>query len=79
MGDVGFLYLFSITVVLEVDKGEAPGAPWLLVIHNGDIRQRAVFREDIPQVPLCGVQAEAKHSHAAVWVWISLQFFLQNM
>ncbi len=68
------LYLFSVIFVLEVNKRKAPGAPRLLVIHNADIRQGAVFREDFPQVPLCGVQAQAKHSQATVWIWISLQF-----
>lgn len=62
------LCLFGIICVLEVNKGKAPGAPRLLVTHNADIRQGAVFGEDIPQIPLCGVQAQAKHSQAAVWV-----------
>lgn len=65
-----FLCLFCVILALEVNKGKAPGAPRLLVIHNADICQGAIFREDISQIPLCGVQAQAKHSHAAVWVWI---------
>lgn len=66
-----FLCLFSVIFVLEVNESEAPGAPRLLVVHNGDVRQRAVFREDFPQIPLCGVQAQAKHTQATVWIWIS--------
>lgn len=65
-----FLCLFSIICVLEVNKGKAPGAPRLLVIHDRDIRQGAVFREDFPQISLCGVQAQAKHSQATVGIWI---------
>lgn len=66
-----FLCLFSVVFVLEVNKRKAPGAPRLLVVYNADIRQRAVFREDFPQVPLSGVQAQAKHSQATVWIRIS--------
>lgn len=66
-------YLFSVIFVLKVNESEAPGSPRLLVIHNRDIRQGAIFRKDFPQIPLCGVQAQAKHSQATVWVWISLQ------
>lgn len=49
--------LFGIFSVLKVNKSETPGASRLLIIHNGDVTQRAVFGEDLPQVPLCGVQA----------------------
>ena len=66
-------HLFGIVCILEVNKGKAPGAPRLLVTHNADVRQGAVFGEDIPQIPLCGVQAQAKHSQAGVGVGISLQ------
>lgn len=64
------LCLFGILFVLKVNKRKAPGAPRLLVIHNTDIRQGAVFREDFPQIPLCGVQAQPKHAQATVWIWI---------
>ena len=66
-------YLFSIIGVLEVNESEAPGAPRLLVVHNRDVGQGAVFREDFPQISLCGVQAQAEYSNTTVWVWISLQ------
>lgn len=66
-------YLFSISCVLKVNKSKAPGAPGLLVVHDADIRQVPVFRENVPQVPLCGVQAQAKHSQASIWIWISLK------
>lgn len=65
------LRLFGIICVLEIHKSKAPGAPRLLVIHNGDILQGAVFGEDVPQIPLCGVQAQAKDSQAAIRIWIS--------
>lgn len=70
-----FLYLFGIICVLEIHKSKAPGAPRLLVIHNGNILQGAVFGEDVPQIPLCGVQAQAKDSQAAIRIWISLQIW----
>lgn len=67
-------YLFSISCVLKVNKSKAPRTPGLLVVHNANIRQGPVFREDVPQIPLCGVQAQAKHSQASIWIWISLKF-----
>lgn len=69
----GKMHLFCIFSGLEVDKGKTPGASRLLVIHNADITQRAKLGEDLPQVSLCGVQAQAKHSQAAVWVWVCLK------
>lgn len=69
-----YLYLFSVTRVLKVNKSKAPGASRLLVIHDRDVCQGAVLREDVPQISLCGVQAQTKHSQATVWIWICLQF-----
>lgn len=66
------LYLFCVICVLKVDKGKAPGAPRLLVVYDTDICKGAILGEDFPQIPLCGVQTQAKHSQTAVWVWISL-------
>lgn len=62
--------LFGIFSVLKVNKGKAPGASRLLIIHNADITQRAILGKDLPEVPLCGVQAQPEHSQAAVWVWV---------
>lgn len=66
-----FPCLYSVIGVLKVNESKAPGAPGLLVIHNRDIRQGAIFREDFSQIPLCGIQAQPKHSNTTVWVWIS--------
>lgn len=66
------LYLFGVISVLKVNKRKAPGAPRLLVIYDRDVCQRAIFREDVPQVPLRGVQAQAKNSKANVWIRICL-------
>lgn len=66
------LYLFGVISVLKVNKSKAPGSARLLVIYDRDVYQGAVFREDIPQVPLRGVQAQAKNSEAKVWIRICL-------
>lgn len=65
-------YLFGVISVLKVNKSKASGSSGLLVIYDGDVCQGAIFREDVPQVPLRGVQAQAKHSQANVRIRICL-------
>lgn len=65
-------YLSSVLWGFEVDEGKAPGAAWLLVVDDADIGKGAVLGEDLTQVPLRGVQAQAKHAQAAAGVRVSL-------
>lgn len=65
-------YLSGILIVLKVDKGEAPGAPWLLVIDNIDVSQRAILWKHLPQIPLRSVQTQAEHTEAVVRIRVGL-------
>lgn len=59
---VGSLHcLFGILKSLKVNKGKATGATCALVVHNIDPSQRTIARKHLPQVALCGVQAQTKH------------------
>lgn len=68
-----FPYLFWVLTVFKVDKGKASWASWLLVIHNVDITQRAIFGENFPEIPLSGVQTQSKHTQTVVWIWVGLR------
>ena len=57
-------YLLGIINPLKVDESEASRATCALIVHHVDPRQRPVAAEHLPQVPLCGVQAQAKHPQA---------------
>lgn len=66
---IGSLHcLFGILQSLKVNKGEATGATRALVVHHIDPRQRTVARKHLPQVTLCGVQAQAKHPQTCAGV-----------
>lgn len=66
-------YLLGILDVLEVDEGEASGAPRLLVVHDGHVGDGAILGEHLPQVPFCSVQTQPKHSQTTVWIRICLK------
>ena len=68
-----FPYLFGILESLEVNKGKATGAARALVVHHVDPRQRTVARKHLPQVALCGVQAQAKHPQTRAGVRVRLE------
>lgn len=59
---IGSLHcLFGILKSLKVNEGKTTGATRALVVHHIDPCQRSVARKHLPQVTLCGVQAQAKH------------------
>lgn len=68
-----FPYLFWVLTVFKVDKGKASWASRLLVIHNVDVTQRAIFGENFPEIPLSGVQTQSKHTQTVVWIWVGLR------
>lgn len=68
---IGSLFcLLRVLPVLEVDEGKASRSARLLVVDNADAAQGAVLGEHFSQVSLCGVQAQAEHTQAAVRVRI---------
>lgn len=66
-------YLLGIGDPLEVDEGEATGAPGALVIDHINPSQRAVPAKYLPQVLLRGVQAQSKHPQTLVGVRVRLE------
>ncbi|TNN72191.1 hypothetical protein EYF80_017619 [Liparis tanakae] len=56
-----------------VNKSKATGATGALVVHYIDPCQRTVAREHLPQVPLCSVQAQAKHPQTCAGVRVRLE------
>lgn len=65
-----FLCLLGVLAVFKVDKGKASRPTRLLVIHDVDVTQRAIFRENLSQIPLSGVEAQSKHAQTVVGVWV---------
>lgn len=66
-------YLFGILKSLKVYEGKAAGATRALVIHHIDPSQRTISRKHLPQVTLCSVQAQAKHSQTCARVRVRLE------
>lgn len=66
-------YLFGVVDALKVNKCESPGASSALVVDDVDAGEGSVAGEDLPQVALCGVETQAKHTKAGVGVWVGLQ------
>lgn len=65
--------LLWVLAVFKVDEGKASWPPRLLVIDNVDIAQRAIFGENISEIPLSGVQTQSKHTQTVIGVRVCLR------
>jgi len=53
----------SILNTFEIDEGKAPAPAAVAVQHHLDLLEVSVPPELLLQLPLCGVEAQAKHSN----------------
>lgn len=66
-------YLFGVLKPLEVNKREATGAAGALVVNYIDPRQGPIAWKHLPQVTLCGVQAQTKHPQTCAGIRVRLE------